>query len=103
MFFRDGQKEEIACQGALIAEKLVKSGVFDVQDFSGKPDLLWEKRNRFIDSAVCENCPFKEEDCDFQSENPSDDLEPCGGYILLSILVDDGIISETILRNEIER
>jgi hypothetical protein len=41
-----------------------------------------------------------EADCDFQSEIPSDDLEPCGGYAVLARLLENRLIDIVDLESE---
>jgi hypothetical protein len=95
MFFREGQKEEMACQGAEIIERLVRLGRLNPAALprEGKDSCSWENRDTALEVNVCKSCPFKREDCDFQSERPPPDAAPCGGYILLSLLKAIGIIT----------
>ena len=40
--------------------------------------------------AVCESCDFRDQDCDFAQDHKA---RPCGGYVLLSRLLDAKMIS----------
>lgn len=42
---------------------------------------------------VCRECPFKSDGCDFRATGLLSDANPCGGYILLSILIDGETVS----------
>lgn len=94
-FYREGVKEELICRGARDVGNLVERGVLRVselprekRDFSS-PAL----RNGVLETTVCRKCAFREEDCDFQAEKSPLDAEPCGGYILLFLLMGNGGIS----------
>ena len=94
MFFREGEKEDLACQGAEVIERLVKQGRLHPEQLprDGKiPGKRWQ-HDAALDAAVCQLCPFKAQDCDFQAESPPPDAEPCGGYILLTLLQEKGTI-----------
>ncbi len=93
VFYKEGEKEELECQGALLVEGLLNTGRLHAGEIPGdkKNPILWENRDNILE-AVCNICPFKKEDCDYQSENRPAGCEPCGGYILLSILITNGII-----------
>jgi len=94
MFYKDGQKEEMVCQGALVVEFLVNQGrIFPEQlCLSVKNLQLCLKHKDTLTRYVCRQCPFMKEDCDFQSTAPSDDLEPCGGYMVLAGLIENRVI-----------
>jgi hypothetical protein len=94
MFYKDGQKEEMACEGALVVESLIHQGrIFPEQLYLIVKDLqLCLKHKHTLTRYVCGHCPFMKEDCDFQSTAPSDDLEPCGGYIVLAGLIEHRVI-----------
>jgi DNA-directed RNA polymerase subunit RPC12/RpoP len=95
MFFREGKKEEMACHGAVIVERLVAKNRIDpasVSCFDKVQDII-KKADKNLNSYVCGNCSFQDEDCDFQSKSLPANCEPCGGYILLAILKDKGMLS----------
>jgi len=96
MFFKDGQKEEMACQGAVVVNALVQGGHIEVEDLYAvaKDSQLWRKHKEALGRYVCHHCSFRAEDCDFQSPSPSEDLEPCGGFIVLASLKEDNLIDE---------
>jgi len=94
-FFREGEKEEMACQGAQVIEQMVRSKRLDpaLLPRNGKKPSLWKNHDPVLVAHVCQNCPFKLNDCDYQSACPPPDAEPCGGYILLGLLKEKGLIS----------
>ena len=98
-YFREGAKEDMACRGAQVVESLLQAGVFHIDHIpiNGKSPHLWACRDEILEQWVCRSCPFRAEDCDFRSAIPPPGAEPCGGYILLSLLKEKGIITITDL------
>lgn len=103
-FFREGQKEDLACYGAVVARRLVKRRKIEPFEDEHRcpfdpeaspeaslddPDLL---------STVCRRCLFEAEDCDFRSASPPEGTLPCGGYILLFILKAQGLLTADDLK-----
>ena len=99
MFFKEGQKEEMACQGAQIVSSLVQNDQVEIENIASvvKDRRLWIKYKEILGQYVCRRCAFQKEDCDFQSPSPSEDLEPCGGFIVLASLTEDDLIDEDTL------
>ncbi len=93
-FFRDGEKKDMACRGAEVVELLIRDGMLQVYALprAGKDPSLWKKKNRVLESSLCQYCSFRIDGCDFQSESPPINAEPCGGYILISLLLKQGTI-----------
>ncbi len=99
MFFKDGAKEETACRAAEVVNALVNKKQVDIKTIPPfiKNRLLWEKCRNTLGNTLCSSCSFRAEDCDFQSATPSDDLEPCGGFIVLAHLWVNNLIQESDL------
>ena len=93
-YFKEDQKEEMACQGVHIIEWLVRFKILDLNTLPrhGKTSSLWEKPDPGLKALICSRCPFQVDGCDYQSSHPPAGTEPCGGYILLSLLNNKGII-----------
>lgn len=97
-YYKPSKREDIACGGYAVIERLVRSGTaisFDV-DFEA-PREEDEKRLRAI---LCARCPFHEADCDYfaamSSGESVDDGEvapSCGGFSLLLRLLASGKLS----------
>ena len=94
-FYRDGEKEELICNGARLLEILMKRGMVSPEAISAvnRWPLPPSGKNPALEEGVCMECPFRADDCDFQSANPPLDAEPCGGFILLSLLAANGVVS----------
>ena len=99
MFFKDGQKEDMSCRGAEVVELLVNQGSVDLANIPAlrKEPAVWERHKDGLGARVCRRCPFFPADCDFQGEEEVKDAEPCGGFILLSLLYERGLIRMTDL------
>ncbi len=96
-FFKEGAKEDMACQGARVVEHLVTGGRIapaEIPPLKKNADL-WNAYREELDGPVCGRCSFRSEDCDFRSEAPPDNGEPCGGFILLAHLRKNGLIDES--------
>ena len=103
MYFKEGQKEDMACQGAQIIELLIVRQRIDAMKIPPltKSSGLWNKYKRDFSSHVCDLCSFRAEDCDFQSPEYQDDAEPCGGFMLLAHLTENGLIEESDLEPQL--
>jgi hypothetical protein len=100
MYFREGAKEDMACLAARIAEKLSEQSFFDPPAISLEKDpsaWLNQSRDAVLLEIVCQRCEFMDDDCDFRSDNPPPDTEPCGGLILLSLLMSCAVIDRASL------
>ncbi len=96
-FYREGAKEELICNGARVVEILLKRGVLSPERLTamkGRPCPA-VRREPALEAKVCGECPFRAEDCDFQSATPPPNARPCGGFILLSLLMVDGALIPT--------
>ena len=86
-YYRAGDKEKQACQGALVLARLVRRGRLATQEFPrGAFMIPPAKHDPLLDDAVCADCPFRAADCDFQAVPSRPDSSPCGGYRLLALL-----------------
>lgn len=87
-FYREGEKEEMICSGARIVETLMERGSLSSLVLSGieHGSSLSTGEYAMLGEIVCQPCPFLADGCDFRSAIPPVDAEPCGGYILLSLL-----------------
>lgn len=95
-FFRAGVKEEMACQGALVLAELVQRQRLDPKELpgrEGKECHLWQEEDPALARALCLPCPFAVDGCDFHSARRSPATEPCGGYLLLKLLMERGTLT----------
>jgi hypothetical protein len=102
-FFKEGQKEEIACRGAEVLEKMVMQQLIDPATLPHfeKAGQLWKIYKKIFAKYICAACPFRAQDCDFMSEAleaaDGQSIEPCGGFILLALLVENDFIDMSSL------
>ena len=98
VFFKEGQKEAMTCRGAEEVEKLVSLREINTAGLPlfKKDSRLWRSYRNIFGEFICAKCSFKAEDCDFMSEaseaDYDEETEPCGGFILLALLIENGII-----------
>jgi hypothetical protein len=101
LFFKEGQKEEMACRGAEVIEKMVMHQLIDPDKLPRfeKNGRLWQNYKKIFGKYICATCPFRIKDCDFMSEAPEKAagkmIEPCGGFILLALLIENDFIDMT--------
>lgn len=87
----------MACRAAVVLNVLVDRKQVDITTIPPliKDPSLWEKYRNALGIPLCKPCSFYAEDCDFQSQAPSDDLEPCGGFIMFAYLWANDLIQES--------
>ena len=81
--------------GAVVIEGLIKRKKLYIDGIptDGKEKDLWEVRIPVLANHVCSRCEFRIGGCDYMSDNPPSDAEPCGGNILLALLLKRNILS----------
>jgi len=101
MFYKQGQKEEMACQGLRVVKALVENRQISKENLrlGPKDRQLWAKHRKYLTACVCDHCSFQAEDCDFQSSLFSEGMEPCGGVIVLSLLLENNLISPPMMES----
>jgi hypothetical protein len=100
VFFKEGQKEDMACGGALAVARLIAAGLLSTEDIPQPAgSRISPENDRLLFELVCRSCPFVLDGCDYRLPTPPDDAVACGGLILLGRLFDSRIISADALRN----
>jgi hypothetical protein len=89
-FYKPDSKEALLCRGAWLVERLIQEKRLDPVDFQGleRGVPIFPGSERDLETLVCKNCSFQEDDCDFQSIPPPANASPCGGLLLLKQLLD---------------
>jgi len=94
-FYKEGEKENLICNGARLLEILLKKRVIDpeslVEVCEGASLLPGEYA--VLEKIVCGPCPFLEDGCDFRAKPPPLNAEPCGGFVLLALLTGKELLS----------
>ncbi|MEW6110447.1 MAG: hypothetical protein AB1632_14980 [Nitrospirota bacterium] len=88
-FYKPAKDEELACMGFVAIERMIKKGKgIDFGKSGMVPDAATVK---ILSEQLCHPCPFYDGDCDFAVHK--DDASPCGGFILLGQLLEEGSIN----------
>lgn len=93
-YYNPAKNKPVACRPFLLVEKLFKNGRkinFDI------PVPVSNIRDRELISAICTECPFHENGCDFFMS--IENAKPCGGYVFIKESVKAG----TIIFDEIRK
>ena len=80
----------MACHGAVIAQRLVKNQKISLQYLDKNSGV---KEEADLIRLVCADCPFEANDCDFRSSSPPEGSLPCGGYVLLYLLMSKNLVT----------
>lgn len=99
IFFKAGQKEDMACGGALAVMRLIADDLLSIDDFpepSNAPAA--PDSDPLLLELVCRSCPFMLDGCDFRLPMPPADAVACGGLILLGLLYDSRMLTTEALR-----
>ena len=99
-FFKQGVKEDLACQGALVVERLLERGLISLSDMPSpklKRPALWQEPDALLEATVCGRCPFRVDGCDFRASAPPAAAEPCGGYVMLRAIRAAGTLTAATL------
>ena len=93
-YYKPLKKEDFACQGLLVVERLIEKGKDIVFDRIQTPlrTLTSEQLLRYL----CTKCPFYADDCDFVQQRRG---SPCGGFLLLGQMLQKNIISIDDMQN----
>jgi hypothetical protein len=92
--FKPSKKEELACLGFLVIERLIERGIkipIEQPAMQTPPGI-----QEALMTMLCPACPFFQEDCDFVQLR--DNALPCGGFRLLEDLIHRKIIPIDIIR-----
>ncbi|HWR73799.1 MAG TPA: hypothetical protein VN604_11570 [Nitrospirota bacterium] len=89
-YYKPGKTEGLACEGFRVVRRLLDEG---------RAVSFAKRRNASVRSpsagmlraTMCTNCTFSEADCDFLLTNG--EALPCGGFVLLRHLLDEGEIT----------
>jgi hypothetical protein len=88
-YYKPSKDGALACRGYVEVKLLMeKGGRISFQRRGGAVGIETVKA---LLRKMCPVCPFYEEDCDFILKG--DEASPCGGFLLLGQLVDDGTVS----------
>jgi hypothetical protein len=87
-YYKPQGREELACMGFTVVGGLLKKGRSVSFEYPEK-EVCATTRDLLV-QALCRRCPFFEDDCDFAAKTAG--AAPCGGFVLLSGLIEKGTI-----------
>ncbi len=98
-FFKEGQKDEMACGAALMAVSLMENGLLTIASFPELEEVDNAQRgDRLLFELICRSCPFVLDGCDFRLPTPPADAVACGGFVILCALYRTGTVTSEMLR-----
>ena len=87
-FFRPGSKEDLSCAGYNFFRDRVGGVRLREWMAAVDPARPWRPADQAVAAmALCGECAFRAEACDFQAQPRRADAVPCGGYLLLCHLL----------------
>jgi len=87
-YYKPGKNEELECNGFVVMQRIVRSGKTVKLDPPGPDVVAAAAVLSLLRTSVCPACAFQKEDCDFILT--CGQAVPCGGMVLLSLLVERG-------------
>ncbi len=87
-YYKPSKDDKLACLGYIILEEFLQKG--DKIVFKDYRTDIDRNTEIVLRDHMCIQCPFFKEDCDFIQNNKS---LPCGGFIFLGHLLDEGFIT----------
>ena len=88
-YYKSSKNEELACRGYVVVQSLMENSrqiSFHARGGEVRPETV-----KALVQKMCKVCQFHKEDCDFILKGHK--APPCGGFLLLGHLVDEGTIS----------
>ncbi len=89
-YYKPGKNEELACEGLVVVRRLVEKGK-KIPPAKRGAALANPLSADTLRNSVCMVCSFHESDCDFILTGGK--AFPCGGFVVLSRLLDAGEIT----------
>lgn len=87
-YYKPSKREEVACGGYRMVERLIRRGKKISFERSGK--AFGAETSNALEGALCRRCPFFAYDCDFAVNK---EAPPCGGYLLIGQLLESRTVS----------
>jgi hypothetical protein len=87
-YYKPDKNEALACKGYTVVERCLREGKNLVLD--GHRREFAPATAELIVNKMCTACDFYEQDCDFMQNRTA---LPCGGFVLLSQLLESGVIT----------
>lgn len=89
-YYKPGRNEDMACEGFMVVRRLIEQGR-DIPLGRRGPGREGTGVAAALRRSLCVRCGFHEADCDFILTGGK--AHPCGGFVLLRHLLDEGKIT----------
>jgi len=89
--FYKGGKEEMACAGLVFFQEHFDWKSLNKLLQTLAPMASDASRDELLNRVLCQTCEFRVDGCGFREGE--EDSPPCGGYILLELLLRQGLVS----------
>lgn len=93
-YYKPGKIEEVGCGGVALLEKAPCSHLDLLSELAVPCDdpLFGLDENDSALTAVCSDCSFRIDGCDFRDDNvPNSACSPCGGLRAVAALISSGV------------
>ncbi len=87
-YYKPGRNEELACQGYLVVQELVRRGRKLRQERPAPLLSPGAAVRKGLEERVCGRCSFRVQDCDYSATGGA--AAACGGFLLLAHLLAAG-------------
>ena len=94
-YYKPSKNEALSCRGVLVIERLLRKG--KEITFPERGARFGTRTEESLAETMCVACPFFPDDCDFSLKQKG--ASPCGGFLVLGRLVEDGSICIDDIRN----
>ena len=101
-FYKKNKKEEYACNGFKVIEKILETKKLyeKIKDLKIELKNVNYQNDNILNEVICSKCDFYIDGCDFRDANCNYDAPPCGGLIVISYLFEKGVISREEMENQ---
>lgn len=89
-YFKPGKNEDLACRGYIVIGAMLDRGLSVPLHRRKEGHAPSPETTESLNQALCKDCSFFEQDCDYILTRGN--ASACGGFRLLSLLVDEGLL-----------
>ena len=92
-YFKRDREDESVCRGIMALQRLHEAGhVFE--NFPDRGNEIDPEIDAIIARSVCAECEWRDADCDYRDTGAGLKASPCGGVVLLALLLAAGEIDK---------
>jgi hypothetical protein len=94
-YYKPAKNEALSCRGFLVIAHLLREGKeITIRERSAS---IGTRTEEALAENMCVACPFFPDDCDFSLRQKG--ASPCGGFLVLGRLVEEGSVCIDDIRN----